>query len=143
MLSDHKLDERQLYLRGNIFKNTVVFIFIILFVNMAVRDVYGPWTPPGRYESQIIFMALVTFMTVQMILKDIYQLPLLYIIVMGLCSLVLLLLPIAHVVQGQPLLEGGCLSQNGTSFATGLVMLPLAPAYLMQAYRAKKEEQEG
>ena len=142
MFNNRSLDERQLYLRGNIFKNTVIFIFIVLFINMAVQDIYGPWAPAGRYESQILFIALVTFMTVQMILKDIYQLPLYYIAMMGFCSLVLLVLPIAHVVQGQPLLEAGRLSQNGTSFATGLVMLPLGPTALVQAHRAKKEEQE-
>lgn len=136
-----QMDERQLWVRGNIFKHMFIMVAALLGINMLVQSFYGRWAP-GHYESMLILMLPVAAGSAEMIIKDAYQVyaaqQRFVAAVLGLCSGILLVLNGIHLfIQHKPFWKDGMLSYDGASLilAIGLAAIPVAQ--WVKSYRAR------
>lgn len=141
------MDERQLWVRGNIFQHMVLLTAVLLLANAFVQDYYGSWAS-GRYESVIILMAVVAAGSVEMVAKDAY-----FIVgnghkwvvwLMAACAVFLLGMNIFHLaVQHRPLLENGMLGEPLASIILALAFLATPLAALVKKIADRGDEDPG
>lgn len=122
-------DERQLWVRGNIFQNSVIAIVVVLLIDMLVLDLYGTWAP-GRYQPLLILMFIITFISTQLAWRGVYitneaQLRF-FMITMGILSLMLVIMGFVHLIFGsEPFIENGMLNTVAGNFFVGVLILPV------------------
>lgn len=127
------MDERQLFMRGNVFQHMCILYMALLFVNGCLKDCGVAWAP-GMQENLIIFWLGAALGLCEYILRDITprggRNDILYILdgVFGGVLSAGVLLDV--VARGRPIASGGMLTSGGGRLACGAMMLVVFFTYL-------------
>lgn len=148
LFKKEKLDERQLLIRGNIFKHGFLVLVSLIFCN-ALLGIYGgfEWAT-GKWPELTILLFAITVCCVEFILYDIYPLTekrqryLIYfmgafgVVSIGACLYEML-------AQNIPALVEGTLTPNALGIVYGGMFLSICLTYIGKAVYNKKVEQEA
>ncbi|MCL2079322.1 MAG: hypothetical protein FWH17_05685 [Oscillospiraceae bacterium] len=125
-----KLDERQILERGKVFEHGVIAAVILLVGNAALHSSGIVWAS-GFAQSIIIMFAIVTIISVEMVIRDVYfgfnqfnKLPVTIIFI--LIALMLSIFSMKHIVDGDVLFENGTLTPDGEYIPTAIMALIIA-----------------
>lgn len=141
------LDERELMLRGNIFKHCTLLLCGMLLLSIMLKQLSIIWAP-GIYPEMIMLAVIVMVVNVQMIHHEIYQMSkarLSFVFgVLGVTGAALITLSILDMVRdGIGLLEGSGLSSGSAGIITGLCYVIVCVYDLaMSALRRRVPEAE-
>ena len=133
VLNKTSLDERQLWLRGNVFKHAFVFLIVALALEALCKALGVTWAQ-GPWEAILLIWASVALCWWEFILRDINpmgrsQKP--FFFAMGLCGVFIVVMEVASLASGRrPLLEGGMLTNSGATALIGCFMASILGAHL-------------
>ena len=145
MRKKYEFDERQLLLRGNVFQHTTVLLFVLLFANgvLKIDDIH--WAP-GFYENMLILWAGLDFALIEYILRDITQKNSrqnwLYGLE-GIFGLILLAISMTHVIDGDPLVRDGALTEEGAHMAFAGFMVLVGVVFVVKRLWDRCKEPAG
>lgn len=142
-----QLDERQLLIRGNIFKHGLFIMSILIFCNSMLNMFLGFEWASDRWSELTIILFTVTVCCVEFICYDIYpftekrQKHLIYfmgffgVVSICLCLYEMITLKIAAIVDGK-------LSSDVLGVLYGCMFLSIFLTYICKAVHNKKIEME-
>ena len=139
------MDERMLWIRGNVFKHSYVLACALLMANAVVQDVYGPWAAPW-FENLLMLFVVITFTSVEMIVREVYATAppatmRLTMVILTTTGTTLMVLTAIHLfVDGIPLWQFGRLTSSGSSLAMGVMNLLIPASYLVRHTQAKRRQ---
>lgn len=141
------LDERQLLIRGNIFKHGFFVLTFLIFCNAMLNVLLGfKWTTNGWSELTIVLFGI-TICCIEFIYYDIYPLTEQYqkysiycIGIFGCTSIVLCLYEI--IFENIPIIVNGNLTANTLGIIYGLMFLTIFIIYICKTIRNQKYEKE-
>lgn len=120
MKTKWEFDERQLHIRGEVFFHGFITALVLLLLNAFLHSVNVVWAS-GFHQNILVMMLISTITGIEAILRGAYfgrgKSRWMVIGVFGLLSLVLIVLNVQHIAQGEVLLESGMLTDNGFSLA--------------------------
>lgn len=133
MFGNDGLDERQLLLRGNVYKHSLIVFMALLLIDGFLKEEGIVWAQ-GMWGNLLIFWAGAGLAMAEFILRGILprspRQNSLY-IALGLCGLVLAVLGSIHVfVEHEPLTEGGALNSLGAGLIQAAVMLAVCLLFI-------------
>lgn len=139
------MDERMLWIRGNVFKHSYVLACALLMANAVVQDTYGPWAAPW-FENLLMLFVVITFTSVEMIVREVYATAppatmRLTMAILTTTGVTLLVLTAIHLFwDGIPLWQSGRLTSSGSSLAMGVMNLLIPASYLVRQTQAKRRQ---
>lgn len=139
------MDERMLWIRGNVFKHSFMLACALLMANAVVQDVYGPWAAPW-FENMLMLFVLIAATSVEMIVREVYATAppatmRLTMVILTLTGATLMVLTAKHLFwDGMPLWQYGRLTANGASLAMGGMNLLIVAAYFVRQGLAKRRQ---
>ncbi|MCI9193717.1 hypothetical protein [Acutalibacter muris] len=145
-MGDDGLDERQLLLRGNVYKHSLILMMALLLIDGFLRDEGIVWAQ-GMWGNILIFWAGMGLALVEFILRDILprsrRQNSLYIF-LGLCGLVLAVLIGTSIFIGhEPLIENGALNTRGAGLIQAAVMLGVCLLFIgKRVYDGRRRDEE-
>ena len=142
-----KLDERQILERGKVFEHGVIAAVILLLGNAALHSGEIVWAR-GFAQSIIIAFAIITVVSVEMVVRDVYfgfnqasKLP--TTVIFGLIALALSFFTIRHIAAGDALFENGAFTSDGETLPMAVLTLVIAACMTItyiKKYRKSEEE---
>lgn len=139
------MDERMLWIRGNVFKHSFMLACALLMANAVVQDSYGPWAAPW-FENMLMLFALIAATSVEMIVREVYATAppatmRLTMVIMVVCGATLLVLAAKHLFwDGTPLWQFGRLTSSSSSLAMGVMNLLIPTCYFVKQGLAKRRQ---
>jgi len=125
-----KLDERQILERGKVFEHGVIAAVVLLVGNATLHSSGIVWAS-GFAQSIIIMFAIVTIISVEMVIRDVYfgfnqfnKLPVTVIFIV--IALILSIFPMRHIFKGDVLFENGTLTSDGEHIPIAIMALIIA-----------------
>lgn len=139
------LDERQLLLRGNVYKHSLIVFMALLLIDGFLKEEGIVWAQ-GMWGNLLIFWAGAGLAMAEFILRGILprspRQNSLY-IGLGLCGLVLAVLGSIHVfVEHEPLTEGGALNSLGAGLIQAAVMLAVCLLFIGKLVYDRRRKDE-
>ncbi len=139
-MGDDGLDERQLLLRGNVYKHSLILMMALLLIDGFLRDEGMVWAQ-GMWGNILIFWAGMGLALVEFILRDILprsrRQNSLYIF-LGLCGLVL-----AVLIGTSIFIENGALNTRGAGLIQAAVMLGVCLLFIgKRVYDGRRRDEE-
>ena len=147
MNNNKKFDERQLWIRGNIFQHMVIIFVVLLFINAFLTSYDIIWAN-GFHSSIIIILIAGAIGSIEMIFRGVYspdvKMQIFVISVIGGSSLVSLILNIIHVINGEELILNGILTDNGGFLIMSVFIFSIGLCGLIKLLfdKFKKKEKE-
>ncbi|WP_238881872.1 hypothetical protein [Clostridium sp. YIM B02551] len=146
MRDNCEFDERQLWLRGNVFKHIVIIMGVLLLLDAFLKssDIY--WA--DEMYSNIIILIFATMVgSVEMIIQDVYlgkrNNSKIIIGLMGLSGTVGFVLTVFELISGKSkFLLNGQLTNSGSGFIIDLCILTIVITYIIKSNYNKKLEFE-
>jgi len=136
-------DERQLQIRGDIFKHGFLLAVALMLINAFLQSEGIDWAD-GFQQNIIMLFLVITVVSVEFHLHGVYfgkrGRRNAFIAIFGLCSIVLLVLSVIHFAQGEIFAAGYRLTDNGFHFTIGLMCFINTICALIQVIRDKKAE---
>lgn len=139
----NELDERQLYLRGKIFRNIIVIFIVYLLVD-ALLESQGITLVEGIWGNITIVVLTSAYGIIAMILKDVVDLDersnrFLY----GVFGVIGLFLFVMWIIEGVVLqeisfLNGGSISQEGARFLFSIAWIIIGISFVYKLRSAKE-----
>ncbi|MCL2772444.1 MAG: hypothetical protein FWD71_03755 [Oscillospiraceae bacterium] len=141
-----KFDERQLWIRGNIFKHMFFTMGALVMLNAFLASLDIIWAD-GFYMNLLIFFAAIAAGSVEMIFRDVYiTRPMQQRIIMAVMLLIGLFIFVVHIWQlfyGEPILVSGVLTDNGGSLIMSVLVLAIGVSLAVKLLRDKfKKDRE-
>lgn len=138
----NKLDERQLYLRGNAFRNGFTLMILLLFVDAFLKS-SGITLVEGMWSNILIIIIPSAFCIVQMITNDTFDLDdkstIFFLKLLGVLGVILFIWGIiGYFVQGDSLMVNHSLSEKGAFLVMDIGWMSIGIAYLIKARKSKK-----
>ena len=146
LMGSDGLDERQLLLRGNVYKHSLIVFMALLLVDGFLKEEGIVWAQ-GMWGNILIFWAGMGVAMVEFILRDILprsrRQNSLY-IVLGICGLMLAVLGSIHIfIDHEPLVENGALTTLGAGLIQAAVMLGVCLLFIgRQIYERRRRDEE-
>ncbi len=133
MLNKTSLDERQLWLRGNVFKHGFVFLLAALAAQGICKALGVTWAQ-GPGEQILILWGAVALCWWEFILRGIDPMgrsQKTFFFAMGLCGVFIVLMELASLAAGRgALVEEGQLTMTATLGLSGCLMASVLGVYL-------------
>lgn len=132
MKSD-RFDERQLWIRANIFKHMFFIIAGLISLNTFLATLDVVWAK-GVYPNIIILIAAIAAGTIEMIFKDVYfkDNEQRWMIVLGITYAFLFIMNISHMLAGEKFISGGTLTNVGFWMIYSMFMLSIIVSWLIK-----------
>ena len=145
-IENENFDERQLQIRGDIFKHGFLTAGALLLLNAFLQGEGIGWAN-GFQQNILILVLAVTVVSVEFHLRGVYfgkaGRRAAFIAIFGLCSVFLLALPMIHFLQGGAFVSGSMLSDNGFYFLGGILFAMNTTCALIQLFREKQAERDN
>lgn len=142
------LDERQLLIRGDIFKHGLCILTILIFSNSILNLFYNFEWADGRWSELTIILFTITVCSIEFISYAIYPLKekrqkyLIYILgAFGVISIVLCLYEM--VTLNISVIMNGKLSSNALGILYGIMFLSIFITYILKNVYSKENEMEN
>lgn len=144
----NKFDERQLWIRGNIFMRIIFYYVVLLLANAWLADNNIFWAG-GFYTNLLILITPIAAGSVEMIWRGVYfshtaKSSAIFMTIMGIVVAIGLTFSIVHIAQGETLVADSILTEEGASLILFLLFLIIvgssAAKWIIESRRAKKAE---
>jgi hypothetical protein len=139
-------DERQLFIRGNIFKHMTIIMSVLLILNAFLMDSGIIWAD-AIHSNFIILLISGAFGSIEMIFKEAYiqrngtQKSI--VILIGILSGALIIrLLIAFLVEGDKFITKSQLTREGGTFIMSLLLFSIFVGFIFKSFILKKAKQE-
>lgn len=146
MTDKEMFDERQLQIRGNIFKNSFIIAIFTLIIN-AFLNGYGIVWADGFQQNILLVIFLFTVFTVQSLIRGVFFDRLsrsgFVIAVFGVGMVVMATLTTRHFIDGAPLADEGMLTKDGYAAVYVALIGVNFIVGLIQYIRNKIQEKEN
>lgn len=141
-MDQYKYDERQLWIRGEVFKHCLFLMGFLILLNTFLIDnnitlVEGIW-------ANILIISITTSLgSIEMILKnginfDDKRTGIAFLII-GLCGLIIIILNLSHLVSGDKIITNDQLTKNG-AFLLMAILYAVIPVVYFMKYKENKNE---
>ncbi len=132
-MGDDGLDERQLLLRGNVYKHSLIVLMALLLIDGFLREEGIVWAQ-GMWGNVLILWAGMGLAMAEFILRGVLprspRQNSVYIL-LGICGLMLLALGVPHIfLDHAPLIEDGALTTLGAGLIQAAVMIGLCLLFI-------------
>ncbi|MDR2941388.1 MAG: hypothetical protein LBV17_02210 [Treponema sp.] len=142
-MKTEKFDERQLQIRGDVFKHGFLTAGALMLFNAFLQDMGVEWAN-GFHQNILMLILIITVVSIEFHLRGVYfgrgSRRNAFMVIFGLCSIVLLVLSVIHYAQGKKFVVGYRLTDNGFYIAGGLMFLISTICALVQFFREKKAD---
>jgi len=139
-------DERQLQIRGDIFKHSLFAAFAVLLINAFLQSKGVVWAN-GFQQNILMMIFIMTVGTVEFIMRGVYfgngGGGKVFVAAISSGSVFLPALCVLHYAKGEKFLAGHTLTDNGFHFVFGLMISISSICSLVQALREKKAERDN
>ncbi|HEY9058906.1 MAG TPA: hypothetical protein VIO64_00150 [Pseudobacteroides sp.] len=140
-------DERQLFIRGNIFKHVTIIMAALLILNAFLMDNGIIWAD-AIHSNFIILLISVAFGSIEMIFKEAYiqknSAQKISVILIGILSGALIILSlIDFFVVGDKFIARNQLTHEGGTFIVSVLLFSIFVGFIIKSIiliKAKKEE---
>jgi len=144
-MNNKKFDERQLWIRGNIFQHMVIIFVVLLFINAFLVSNDIIWAD-GFHSSIIIILSGIMVGSVEMIFKEAYFTNLIQqiflIVLIGGLALLTLILNILHIIDGEKIISEGSLTDTGGLLIMSVLMLIIGLSGIIKLLSDKLKKKE-
>jgi hypothetical protein len=141
ILEKEKFDERQLQIRGDIFKHGFLIAGALMLLNAFLQGEGIEWAN-GFQRNVLMFILASTVVSIEFHLRGVYfgkgGRRKAFIAIFGFCSVFLLVLSVIHYVQGEKFVADYRLTDNGFSIVCGIVFLLNTICAIVQLFREKQ-----
>lgn len=140
-----KFDERQLKIRGDVFKHAFILLLALTLGNSLAHSLGFNWAEPV-WTGILTAVVCIAVCSVELILRGAYlvehtsQRAVPYLL--GLSGLFLLIMSSIHFATGAVVFNGGGLSEESVHFIMALCFLSIGLSYIVKERRDKREEAE-
>lgn len=142
-----KFDERQLYIRGNIFKHMTIAFVVLLFCDAFLTSNGLIWASSWA-SNVIIILIVVAIGSNEMIFREVYiakdarkaDASKLLIIVLGICAGLRIFWSCTDIARGYQLINRNQLTDKGVSLVIGLLICSIVIGYLIKTVLKMKEK---
>jgi hypothetical protein len=140
-----KFDERQLKVRGDIFKRGFILLVILLFINAFLTDNGIIWAD-GMWSSIIIAMLPVAVCSIEMIMWDVYITEgnsysvIAYLL--GLLCAILLIYSIVRIVAGESVVSDGQLTKSGVYLLLNAMFVTIYFTFIAKKIYNKRNQKD-
>ncbi|MDR1807571.1 MAG: hypothetical protein LBR33_06625 [Propionibacteriaceae bacterium] len=146
---DKNLDERQLLVAGRAYQRALILAFILILANGFLLEAGIEWAPP-LYRALIMAMLLTAMGSVELIWRDAYVSPRMrQRQVTALTAMFLsmgaggVILGLTAVAVGDPLVDGGGLTRDGTAIILGVLFLAIGVTLLLKRRRDRRSSEDS
>jgi len=144
-MNRNNFDERELQLRGDIFRGGFFAAAAVLLLNAFLQSMGFVWAD-GFQQNILMLVLVVTVVTVACHVRGVFfgegARRILYILVFGLSSIVILFLACFHLAQGGSIADSGTLTDDGFALCLGLLFLLSSLSALAWALRDRRNNPE-
>ena len=138
-------DERQLRIRGDIFKHGFILIIGLILIHAFLLSNDIIWAEASWASILLMFFA-VTVCSVEMIIRDVYtgigKRTDIMLYLMGALSLVLIVLLIIHIIRGEFVFWNGILVEDGVNTVFAIFISTIFLAFLFKKRLDKRNDGE-
>jgi len=125
--NNKKFDERQLWIRGNIFQRMFLIIAVLVLINALLDKSDIVWAD-NFYSNLIILFVSVAFGSLEMIFREVYFVNMRQrwiFIMFGIDGLIILAINIKFLITGDAFVSNNSLTTTGSSFIFALLILSI------------------
>ena len=145
-IEKEKFDERQLQIRGDIFKHGFLTAGALMLLNAFLQSEGIEWA--NGFQQNILMLLLIsTVVSIEFHLRGVYfgkgGRRKAFIAIFGLCSVSLLVLSVIHGAQGEKFVADYMLTDNGFHFACGIMFFINTVCALIRLFCEKQEEKNN
>jgi membrane protein CcdC involved in cytochrome C biogenesis len=145
-IEKEKFDERQLQIRGDIFKHGFLAAGALMLFNAFLHGEGIEWAD-GVQQNILMLILTITVVSIEFHLRGVYfgkgDRRKAFIAIFGLCSVCLLILSIIHGVQGEEFADGFRLTDNGYYIVGGIMFFINTFCALIQKKKKKQAERDN
>ena len=147
MKNKDNLDERQLQIRGNVFKHGIILFVIFLLADMLLKD-FGIMLAAGRQTNLLIINVVVMVVILEFIYHEIFPIGQKYYfalyILFGVLGFILFAMCMFHFINGELFLINNTLSDNGAHLVSSITYIIIFIGFAVrQIYnKSNKAEEE-
>jgi hypothetical protein len=138
-----EFDERQLKIRGDIFKHGFYTACALMLLNAFLQGEGIGWAN-GFHQNILMLILASTIVSVEFHLRDVFfgkgGRRITFIAIFGFCSVLLLVLSVFHGVQGERFVADYRLTDNGFHIVGGIMFFANTICALVQLFREKQAE---
>jgi hypothetical protein len=141
----NKLDERELMIRGDIFKRMFWILAALVFINGWLAQMFNIVWADTYYSNMIILFTAIAVGTNEMIFRGIWLQNTKYpwaVLLLGICGLFLFVMNIIHLVQGDEFISNGALTDTSGSLIYSLPILSMGIGGAVKIIRDKMNRNE-
>jgi hypothetical protein len=142
IIEKEKFDERQLQIRGDIFKHGFLIVGALMLLNAFLQGEGIEWAN-GFQQNVLMFILASTVVSIEFHLRGVYfgkgGRQKAFIVIFGFCSVFLLVLSVIHYVQGEKFVADYRLTDNRFSIVCGIMFLLNTICAIFQLFREKQE----
>ncbi|MDR3224720.1 MAG: DUF799 domain-containing protein [Clostridiales Family XIII bacterium] len=143
-MKNQKFDERQLWIRGNVFQHAFFAQVLLLLLNALITSNGVVWAD-NFYMNLILLFVPVVICSLELIFRDVYiQTKIRRAIIIGIFSAGALFGAIPRLVdlsKGESLWASGKLTHNGGGFVVSLLFAIIAGSLIIKTVMDKYAEQ--
>lgn len=139
-----KFDERQLYIRGNIFKHMTIAFVVLLFCDAILKSSGLIWA--NSWSSNVIMILIATAIgSNEMIFREVYLSrdgvpgPV-FIWILGIVSGLRIFCSCTDIAHGYKLVTGKGLTDAGSSLVITLLLSSIVISYILKIFMKKIEK---
>lgn len=145
MRNIEKFDERQLWIRGDIFKHGFILLMALIILDSLNTDFSIICFEERYLVSFIMLMFAIMVVSIEMIIKGVYfsndGQPKTIIYMMGLISSILLIYNLYNVIFNSfTVINGNTITITGENILLNLCLFAIFITYQIKSYIDKKEE---
>lgn len=146
MKNNYSIDERQILIRGNIYKHMFILMGVLFLLDALVKDFNFIWVE-GIYSSILIVIFSIMVGSIEMILKNVYftegSRQKYFVLLLGGISIVSCILTIIEMInQKGNIILNGKLSKDGAFLSISGSILIIAVIFVIQQFRNSKLEEQ-
>lgn len=138
------LDERQLWIRGNVYKHMTAIMMVMLFINAFLTRWEITWAE-GMYPSLITVLFAVAVGSLEMIFSDSYfprgVHSTVWMSVIGLTATVSIVIAFVDYARGDKFIAAGRLTANGGFLIMALLLFSIFAGFAVKSAMNKRNEE--
>ena len=140
----NNFDERQLWIRGNIFRNMFWILAALIMVNACLARLDIVWAD-AFYSNTIIFFTAIAAGSIEMIFREVYfknPKQQWFFVLFGIGGLFLFVMNIIHLAKGDEFISNGALTDTGGSFIYGMLIFSIGIGGAIKIFMNKIRKNE-
>jgi hypothetical protein len=138
-------DERQLTIRGKVFSHGLIVALALVLFNAFLQGSKVVWANSFD-QNLLIFMAIITFVSIESILRDVYfwqlKTPWPQIALFGIVSIVLTAFCLRDILRGATFIENSGLTETGSHLVFDTMFIATALIGVIKVLSERRSSDE-